>query len=167
MTAAAAAFLSVMMPVMIVVVMAAAAVLVMMVLVIMAAAVLVMVMLMVMTAAFFIMVMLVVMMVFMIMMMFMLLQHLLHKLLLQIHCTFNGFQNIHAVQLLQRSGNNSRLAVMFPDQGDRLLNFSLGGYIGPAQDNRSCMLNLVNEEFTEVLDVKPALGGVNYRNCAV
>ena len=149
--------------------MTAAAVLVMMVLVIMAAAVLVMVMvmLMVMTAAFFIMVMLVVMMVFMIMMMFMLLQHLLHKLLLQIHCTFNGFQNIPAVQLLQRSGNNSRLAVMFPDQGDRLLNFSLGGYIGPAQDNRSCMLNLVNEEFTEVLDVKPALGGVNYRNRAV
>ena len=133
----------------------------------MAAAFFVVVMLVVMTAAFFIMVMLVVMMVFVIMMMFMLLQHFLHKLLLQIRRTFNGFQNILTVQLLQRSGNNSRLAVMFPDQGDRLLNFGLGGYISPAQDNRSCMLNLVNKEFTEILDVKPALGGVNYRNRAV
>ena len=94
------------------------------------------------------------------------LQHLLHHIRQGIRPLY-GLQHGPALQLRQRRGYNRSLIIVLPDQPHALLH--LGGIrlVRPAQDNRPRVLDLIDEEFTEVLDIHLRLGGVHHRHGAV
>ena len=154
------------------VVMTAAASFPIMIVVMMMFMVVVMLMVMIMVAAAGIFMIVVVMMpvivaVFMIMFLFSVRQHLLHQLLLQIGAVLDGLQDFLSVQLGDGRCDQRGSAVVLPDQIHGLLHLLRAGDIRSAQDNRPRMLDLVNEKFSEILDVHFALGSVHHRNSAV
>lgn len=94
------------------------------------------------------------------------LQHLLHHIRQGIRPLY-GLQHGPALQLRQRRGDDRSLVIVLPNQPHALLH--LGGIrlVRPAQDNRPRVLDLIDEEFTEVLDIHLRLGGVHHRHGAV
>ena len=105
--------------------------------------------------------------VLMIMLLFPVGQHFLHQLLLQIGAVLDGLQDFLSVQLDDGRSDQRGPAVVLPDQIHSLLHLFRTGDVRSAQDNRSGVLNLVNEKFSEILNVHFALGSVHHRNGAV
>ena len=105
--------------------------------------------------------------VLMIMLLFPVVQHFLHQLLLQIGAVLAGLQDLLSVPLDDGRSDQRGPAVALPDQIPRLLPLFLPGALRFSQDNRSGVLNLVNEKFSEILDVHFALGSVHHSNGTV
>ena len=85
----------------------------------------------------------------------------LSHFLLQSVRFFHGLQNLFAIQLVHGRGDDNSVLIMLPDQADAVFNFLLAGDIGPAQNNRGGMLNLVDKEFAEILEVNLAFAGIH------
>ena len=91
------------------------------------------------------------------------LQKLLHHLL-QLVLPFNGLQNILTFQLVPRSSNNSCLFVILTNHFHTGIQLLLRNLVSSAQNNSSCMFNLVYKELTKVLNIHLTLGSIHYCN---
>jgi hypothetical protein len=67
-------------------------------------------------------------------------------------------------ELVRRGGDDHRIRILLSDERESLLKLCVGGLVGVAEENATCILNLISEEFTEVLHVHLALVYVNYGN---
>ena len=90
-------------------------------------------------------------------------QYLCQHFRLQIGISLNGIQNLLAVQLCQRSGDDLCLGIMLTNQSHSLIHLFLTGLICSGQDHRTCVADLIEEELAEVLGIHFALGGIYYR----
>ena len=91
------------------------------------------------------------------------------KIVVILAALLHGFQDDRRIQLLNRRRDNGGVRVDRPDHPHDLFDLLLGrlGRIGAAQHDRAGELQLVVEEFTEILDIKLALGDVRHRREAV
>ena len=94
------------------------------------------------------------------------LHHMLH-FLMERGFLFHGGQNLRAVQLIPIGGNDYRVGILLPKQGYALCQLRLAHTGGMAEDNRTCVLHLIVEEFTEVLHVHLALLRIHHSGKAV
>ena len=88
-------------------------------------------------------------------------------LCLEVGPAFNGLQDHSAVQVGKRSGDDGGLFVVLSEQGHGFVDFCVGHLVGTGQDDGAGMLDLVDEELTEVLDIKLCLGTVHHCHGAV
>ncbi len=102
-----------------------------------------------------------------VMMLFLAGQNLCQNLTLQILTTLDGLQNLLAVQLSERSGDDGCLCIMLTNERNRLINFVLRCLIGTGQDNRPCILNLVDKELAEILKINTCLRCIHHSHGAV
>ena len=103
----------------------------------------------------------------MVMMLFLLLHYLLKKLSLKVIVALEGIKDLFSCDLIKRGGDDSSLGIVLADKIHSSLDLSLICLICSCKDNGSCILNLINEELTEVLDINLSLRYINNGNCAV
>ena len=93
--------------------------------------------------------------------------HLCENLTLQVGFPLNGLQNGLSVELRQGCCDDGCLGIVLADQGNRFIDLLLRGLVGPCQENRPCILNLVHKELAEILEINPGLCGIHHRYGAV
>ena len=93
--------------------------------------------------------------------------NLREQLFLQGLASFHDLQQLFAGKLRDRSCNDGRFCVDLPEDLHAFLNLLLLCFVGPAQDHRPCIFNLVAEKFTEILAVDPALRHIDHGRKAV
>ena len=98
------------------------------------------------------------------MMMLVLLRKLLKKLCLQIDRMLENFKQLLTGQICERRRDNRRVLVNLANQLNRLVNLLLVCDIRPGEHNGLCILHLVVEELTEVLDVELRLLHIDQRD---
>ena len=83
-----------------------------------------------------------------------------HQLCFQIGCTLDGCKNVLAIQFIPGSGNDGRLGIMLTNELHCLFQLVLRNITGSAQDNGSCMLNLIDKELSKILNIHLALRSI-------
>ena len=91
----------------------------------------------------------------------------LHHLLREGMAFLHRREHLCASQLVPRRGEDARLVVVLAQQRHRRLELFSRYVLGAAEDDRARMLDLIEEEFTEILDVHLALGHVRDGHKAV
>ena len=97
-------------------------------------------------------------------MMLVLLRKLLKKLCLQIDRMLENFKQLLTGQICERRRDNRRVLVDLANQLNGLVNLLLVCDIRPGEHNGLCILHLVVEELTEVLDVELRLLHIDQRD---
>ena len=103
----------------------------------------------------------------MVVMMFLFFHNKLKKLCLKVIVTFECIKNLFSRDLIKRSCYYSSLGIVLTNKLNRLLDLLLICLVCSCKNDRSGILNLVNEELTEVLDINLSLGYVHNCNRAV
>ena len=80
-----------------------------------------------------------------------------------LHCG----ENLCAAEIVPRRGNDDRLGILFPQERYGVGDLLLGAGLGVAEDDSTCVLDLIVVELTEVLDIHLALVGVGNGSVAV
>ncbi len=75
----------------------------------------------------------------------------------------DNFQKLFPGQLINRRCNNGCLGIMLPNHGYRRFHLILIGNVCPAQDNISCIFNLIVKKFTKILHIHFAFLNINNR----
>ena len=175
MIVAAAAFIIVMMMLMVVVMAAAAfvimVVMVMLVLMVMAASTLVIVvvvmMLMVVMMMFMLLIVIVAAAALAVVVMMMVMMLFLFYLLKVDDSTFHGIEHFLTAQYFHRCSDNVCFRIQLAEHFYSCLYFFRIGFIGTAQNDGSCALYLVLEEFAEVSEIHFAFHNVDYGRCGI
>ena len=92
---------------------------------------------------------------------------LCHHLCFQILGTFNGCQDIFTVQFLPGRCYDGCFFIMLSDKFDTLIQLVLRNLTGTAQNNGSRMGDLIDKEFSKVLNIHLTLGCIYHCNRAV
>ncbi len=95
------------------------------------------------------------------------LRNFCHELRFQILGILYRLQDLLPIKRIPRCRDDGRLIVMLTDDLECGVQFALADIRCPAQDDRACMLDLVQEELPEILRVHPALVRVNDDDSAV
>mgnify|MGYP007073690136 CR=1 FL=1 len=81
--------------------------------------------------------------------------------------TFHRIEYFLTTQYFNRCGNNVCFRIQLAEHFYSCLYFFRIGFIGTAQDDGSCALNLVLEKFAEVSEIHFAFHNVNYGCCGI
>ena len=81
--------------------------------------------------------------------------------------TFHRIEYFLTTQYFNRCGNNVCFRIQFAEHLYCCLYFFRIGFIGTAQDDGSCALYLILEEFTEVSEIHFAFHNVDYGCCGI
>ena len=94
-------------------------------------------------------------------------QYLFQDLCLQVALSFNGIHDHFAVELRNRSCDDSRIRIMLADHGNGFLDLFLAGFVCSCQHYRAGIFDLVDEELTEVFEIELCFCGIHYGHSAV
>ena len=81
--------------------------------------------------------------------------------------TFHRIEYFLTTQYFNRCGNNVCFRIQFAEHFYSCLHFFRIGFIGTAQDDGSCALYLILEEFAEVSEIHFAFHNVDYGCCGI
>ena len=79
----------------------------------------------------------------------------------------NQLKQLAAGQLVYRCSNDGRRCIVFPQHFRCCLHLPGVRHIGAAHDDRTSVLHLVIEKFSEILHIHPAFAGIHDGYCAV
>jgi 20S proteasome subunit beta 7 len=88
-------------------------------------------------------------------------------LCLEVGPAFDGLQDHLSVQISQRSGDDGSLFIVLSEKSHRFVYLCIGHLVRTGQDDGAGMLDLVDEELTEVLDIELCLGTVHHGHSTV
>ena len=93
--------------------------------------------------------------------------HQLMQMMLERRNLLQSLQKRMDIEPVGRCGYDSSIGIMFAYQREGFGKLRLGGFIGVAEQNTLCMLDLIVEKLAKVLHVHFALVDVNHDNCAI
>ena len=96
-----------------------------------------------------------------------LLQEFIEDLLLQVSLSFNSGKDLLAVELRKGSCDDRGLGIALAKDLYAFSDLSVAGFICSCQNDRARALDLIDEEFAEVLHIELALGRIDNRYSAV
>ena len=94
-------------------------------------------------------------------------QDFFQNLLLQVCGSLDSIEDHSAVELGDRSCDDRGVFIDGTKQLHALVDLLCADLVSPAQDDRSCVSNLIVKEFSEVLEIDFALCGIHDRHSTV
>ena len=103
----------------------------------------------------------------MVVMLMLLLHNQLKELSLKVVVALEGIQDLFSRDLIKWGCDDGGLVVVLTDELYCCLDLGLISLICSGKNDGSCILDLIDEELTKILDVNLSLGYVNNCYCAV